>query len=99
MGGDALTEEEKREYEDTLAKVDWGLPGMEGIDKRDRDSITRSILSGDIVNSYYCMGWALWPTCNRGYYDERWLRKIADFLEIQNKPFWDEYEEYCKRDA
>ncbi len=42
------------------------------------------------------MGWSLWPTKNTGYYDTEHLRAIADFLEIQNKPFWDAYDRYCE---
>ena len=95
MGGDALTPEEKAEYEQMLEKVDWNLPGMEVFGEDSLRWIKRSILDEDIVNAIACLGWGFWPTKNRGYYDEHSLRKIADFIEIQNKPFWDEYERYC----
>lgn len=88
-----MTEEE--EYQENLDKVDWGLPGMENFTEQDKMILERCILGGDIVNSVSCLGWALWPTSNKGYYDENHLRRIADFIEIQNKPFWDEYDQWC----
>ena len=97
MGRDALiSPEEQAEYRRSLEQVDWTLPGMEKFDQRTLDSFKRSIEQGDIVNSIHSLGWALWPTVNRGYYDSDHLRQIADFLEIQNKPFWDEYDRYCE---
>ena len=92
-----MTDEEKEvEFNrKNLEQVDWNLPGMEEITPQQRETLTRSILNGDIVNSIHSLGWSLWPTKNRGYYDEVWLRCIARFIEIQNKPFWDDYEKYC----
>lgn len=78
-----------------MEQVNWLLPGMEKFSDQQLNAIKRSLDNEDIVNSIHCLGWALWPTENRGYYDSDWLRVIADFLEIQNKPFWDEYEAYC----
>jgi len=91
-----LSEEEQKEYASNLDKVDWGLPGMDAFSERDIDYFKRSILAGDIVESMSCLGWALWPTENKGFYDTSSLRMIASFLEIQNKPFWDEYDKYCE---
>lgn len=79
-----------------MEQVNWFLPGMEKFSEQQLSAIKRSLDNEDIVNSIHCLGWALWPTENRGYYDSEWLRVIADFLEIQNKPFWDEYEAYCQ---
>lgn len=90
-----LTPEQRAEYDKMLAQVQWDLPGMEKFDDRERQHFIRSIQQGDIVTSIHSLGWALWPTTNRGYYDSENLRRIADFLEIQNKPFWDDYERYC----
>ncbi len=90
-----LTEEQKIEYAKTLAEVKWDLPGMEQFSDNQRQVLIRCIQGGDIVNSIHCLGWALWPTQNKGYYDTEHLRMIATFLEVQNKPFWDEYEAYC----
>lgn len=90
--GQKPTDEEKAEYTRNLEKVNWELPGMEQFDERTTEWIKRTILDGDIVEAICCLGWSLWPTTNHGYYDEWHLRKIADFLEIQNKPFWDSYE-------
>ncbi len=73
----------------------WFLPGMEKFSEQQLSALKRAIDDTSIVNSIHCLGWALWPTKNQGYYDSEWLRTIADFLEIQNKPFWDEYETYC----
>lgn len=46
------------------------------------------------------LGWGLWlfspEGLNLGYIDEYHLRMLADEIERRNKPFWDEYEEYCK---
>ncbi len=77
---------------------DWTLPGMELIFEHDKDWLKKAIEQEDIVNSVDCLGWGFWPTQNRGYYDERVLRVMADFLEIQNKPFWDEYHAYCEQE-
>lgn len=93
--GNTITSEEQAEYNKTLEQVNWDLPGMEKFDDRTKEIFIRSIQQGDIVNSIHSLGWALWPTKNRGYYDSHHLRQIADFLEIQNKPFWDEYKAYC----
>lgn len=77
---------------------DWTLPGMEKFSDDDIAFFKRDLAASDgsIVNSIHSIGWALWPTTNKGYFDENLLRKIADFIEIQNKPFWDEYDEYCR---
>ena len=91
-----MTDEEKTEYEKNLAKVDWNLPGMENFSDERKKNLSRAILNGTIVDGLACLGWALWPTKNEGYYDEAWLRCIADFLEIQNKPFWDSYDKWCE---
>jgi len=81
---------------DTLEKVDWTLPGMEKFTEDQRRLLERLIENEDIVHSLSSLGWALWPTSNRGYYDENFLRMIADFIEIQNKPVWDEYDKWCQ---
>lgn len=94
MGTDTLTDEKKLEYEKILATVDWNLPGMEKFDAITSDWLTRLILDGQLVNSIVCLGWGFWPTQNRGYLNDYYLRILADFIEIQNKPFWDEYEDY-----
>jgi hypothetical protein len=96
MGGDTLSSEEAAIYSRNLEKVDWKLPGMEKFHEHQIKTLKRSIEIGTIVNSIHSLGWSLWPTKNEGYYDEHWLRTIADFIEIQNKPFWDEYEKYCE---
>ena len=80
-----------------MDKVDWSLPGMDKFSSDDiaffkRDIATEQNPDGALVNSIQSLGWAYWPIKNKGYLDERLLRKIADFIEIQNKPFWDEYE-------
>ena len=82
---------------DALEKVDWTLPGMEKFSADDIAFFKRDIADpdGGIVNSIHCLGWAYWPVRNKGYLDEQLLRVIADFIEIQNKPFWDEYDAYC----
>lgn len=90
-----LTAEQQIETDKTLAEVKWDLPGMEQFNDHQRETLIRCIQGGDIVNSIHCLGWALWPTQNKGYYDSDHLRMIATFLEVQNKPFWDEYEAYC----
>lgn len=45
------------------------------------------------------IGWAFWPRDEFGrtigYFDETSLRKLADEIERRNKPFWDEYNEWC----
>lgn len=71
---------------------------MEEFSESDVEFFKRSIGSEDsaIVNSVHSLGWALWPVKNQGYYNEDTLRKIARFIEIQNKPLWDGYDEYCK---
>jgi len=81
---------------DPLDKVDWTLPGMEKFSEADIRFLKKTITDEDLVNSIHCLGWALWPTTNRGYYNEDVLRKLADFIEIQNKPFWDEYDKHCE---
>lgn len=91
-----MTDEEKAEYERNLAKVDWRLPGMAKFDDDEREHIERMILGGDIVDSIHCNGWAFWPTENKGYYDARILRRIAGFIEIQNKPMEDAYDKWCE---
>ena len=90
-----LTEEEEIECAKTLAKVNWSLPGMESLTDYQKTALIRYIQHGDIVCSLHCLGWAFWPTENRGFYDATSLRTIATFLEIQNKPMWDEYDDYC----
>lgn len=82
---------------DTLDKVNWSLPGMENFTPERVRNLTKAIEDELIVHSIHCLGWALWPTKNEGYYDTAWLRCIADFLEIQNKPWLDEYDEYCEQ--
>ncbi len=84
-----------KDYQDMLEQVDWNLPGMENFSKDNKEYLTRFILDGTLVNDATCLGWALWPTKNEGFYDEKILRVIADFIEIQNKPFWDDYAAYC----
>lgn len=86
---------------DALKTVDWTLPGMEKFSQADLDFFEREIVADDphIVNAMASLGWAYWPVSNKGFLDERLLRKIADFIEIQNKPFWDSYEEYCRKEA
>lgn len=81
-----------------LSKVDWTLPGMEKFSEDDIRFFKRELEDeeGGIVYSIQCLGWGFWPISNRGYLDEHLLRKIADFIEIQNKPFWDDYEKYCQ---
>jgi hypothetical protein len=93
--GQKPTDDELEEYKRNLGKVDWDLPGMDKFGEDTRRWLTKAILDGDIVEAMCSLGWSFWPTTNRGYYDERHLRAIADFLEIQNKPFWDSYEKYC----
>lgn len=93
MGGNPLTKEEQ--YKDMLSKVDWNLPGMEKFNEENVRCFTKLILGGDLVTDISCTGWALWPTSNKGFYPDYFLRQIADFIEIQNKPFWDDYEKYC----
>ena len=77
-----------------LAAVNWELPGMEKFSKDDIAFFKREIghEKGGIVKSLHSLGWSYWPIANRGYLDHRLLRVIADFIEIQNKPFWDDYE-------
>lgn len=81
-----------------MEQPDWNLPGMENISEHDIRWLKKSIENEDIVKSIHCLGWAFWPTKNVGYYDERTLRVMADFIEIQNKPFWDEYDAYCEQE-
>lgn len=104
MGADALKNfnpsfPEIDTKEEALAKVDWSLPGMEKISEDNKKFLTKLILEEDLVNSVHCLGWAFWPTKNNGYLDERLLRLLADFIEIQNKRFWDEYDKYCQEHA
>jgi cell division septum initiation protein DivIVA len=77
-----------------LAAVNWELPGMEKFSKDDIAFFKREIghEKGGIVKNLHSLGWSYWPIANRGYLDHRLLRVIADFIEIQNKPFWDDYE-------
>ncbi len=96
MGRDALSEEAKAECERMLEQVDWNLPGMENIDEDMTLWIVRLIREGELINSIHCLGWGFWPIKNGGYLDERTLRVLADFIEIQNKPFWDEYDKWCE---
>ena len=86
---------------DALNKVDWTLPGMEKFSNEDIAFFKRDIIKEDssIVNSIDCLGWAYWPITNHGYLNARLLRKIADFTEIQNKPWEDEYDRYCSEQA
>lgn len=79
---------------DVLSKVDWTLPGMEKISKDMNRWLIRIIEDEELVHSIACLGWAFWPTKNGGYLDQQTLRVLADFIEIQNKPFWDEYDAY-----
>jgi len=80
-----------------IEKVNWSLPGMEDLSKDDISWITRLIEGGDLVTDISCLGWAYWPTQNKGFLDERLLRTLANFIEIQNKPLWDGYDEYCEQ--
>jgi len=82
---------------DSLDTVDWNLPGMEKFSEHTKDWLTRLIKEDQLVNQLASLGWSFWPTRNIGFFDERSLRNLADFIEIQNKPFWDGYEEYCKQ--
>ena len=50
---------------------------------------------GMLVNSIESLGWGFWPSTG-GYFDEITLRILADEIERRNKPFWDEYEQYCR---
>jgi hypothetical protein len=93
MGGDALIPPTMGEQ--NLEKVDWTLPGMDKLGDDMIRWITRLIKDEEVVNDISCLGWAFWPVKNGGYLDERTLRVLADFIEIQNKPFWDDYERYC----
>lgn len=79
-----------------LDRVKWDLPGMDKFSEEDIAFFKRDILKGEgIVDSIHSIGWSYWPTANNGFLNEHLLRKIADFIEIQNKPFWDDYEAYC----
>jgi hypothetical protein len=49
-----------------------------------------------LVNDISSLGWGFWPSKGGGYFDEHTLRILADEIEQRNKPFWDEYEEYCR---
>jgi len=54
---------------------------------------------GSLRNEITSLGWGFWPSeCKdgSGYFDEHTLRILADEIERRNKPFWDEYEQYCK---
>jgi hypothetical protein len=79
----------------TLERVDLTLPGMEAFTEEDCRWLIRCIEQGDLVYTISSLGWALWPTENRGYYDARLLRKLADFIEVQNKPMEEEYDRHC----
>ena len=82
-------------YKDALDCVDWNLPGMEQFNEKDKQCLISLIEKGNIVLSYFITeGWAFWPTRNEGYYNSRLLRNIANFLDIQNKPFLDEQDRY-----
>jgi hypothetical protein len=85
----------EEEYQRTLDKIDWALPGMELFPAAFMRLIIRMVKEGDLVHEMCCLGWAYWPTKNRGYLDSGVLRHIADFIDIQNKPFWADYERYC----
>lgn len=56
--------------------------------------------SGILRDEMSSLGWALWPFDKNGkqmgFFDERLLRRVADEIERRNKPFWDEYEAYCR---
>lgn len=55
---------------------------------------------GSLRNEIASLGWGFWPsecTAGSGYFDEHLLRILADEIERRNKPFWDEYEEYCRK--
>ncbi len=53
---------------------------------------------GMLVNSIDSLGWGFWPSKgDGGYFDEHALRVLADEIERRNKPFWDQYEEYCNQ--
>ena len=41
---------------------------VEAFSDRQKETLIRCIQLGDIVNSIHSLGWALWPTKNRGYY-------------------------------
>ena len=77
-----------------LDAVNWKLPGMEKFSESDIAFFKREIAhkQAALVHTLPSLGWAYWPTTNRGFLDAPLLRRIADFIEIQNKPFWDEYE-------
>lgn len=84
----------------TLNKVDWSLPDLKKFSEADIAFFKRNIYTEDnpdgaIVNSIASVGWSYWPRTNQGFLDANLLRKIADFIEICNKPFWDEYDKYC----
>ena len=51
---------------------------------------------GMLMNSIHSLGWGFWPANGGGYMNEHTLRVLANEIERRNKPFWDEYEEYCK---
>ena len=54
---------------------------------------------GSLRNEIASLGWGFWPSeCKEGsgYFNEETLRILADEIERRNKPFWDEYEAYCK---
>lgn len=74
--------------------ANWDLPGLDKFSEEDRRFIELCITQEDIVFSIHSMGWAYWPVKNRGFLNERMLRLIADFIEAQNKPFWDECEKH-----
>ena len=83
---------------DALNKVDWTLPGMEKFSEDDIAFFKRDIADDDggLVCEMACLGWGFWPVKNKGFYDERLLRVIANFIEIQNKPIWDAYDVYLE---
>lgn len=57
--------------------------------------------AGILRDELSSLGWAIWPFDKNGkqmgYFDERLLRAVADEIEKRNKPFWDEYEAYSRR--
>ena len=67
----------------------------------DEEFFKRLEESGILRDEFSSLGWALWPFDKNGkqmgFFDERLLRKVADEIERRNKPFWDEYEAYSKR--
>lgn len=67
----------------------------------DEEFFKRLEEDGILRDEISSLGWALWPFDKNGkqmgYFDEHLLRRVADEIERRNKPFWDEYEAYCRR--